>query len=145
MTMEFPTDDTVAALAARVLDCSLPRAEWTHAAHFALALWSLRHRPDLAAPESFRAVIVRLNEAHGTPNTDTSGYHHTITIASLRAAGAELSGHAAMTPLHEVLAALVAGPLGRSDWILRHWSRERLFSVDARRGWVEPDLEPLPA
>jgi hypothetical protein len=28
--------------------------------------------------------------------------------------------------------------------VMRHYSRARLFSVDARRGWVEPDLEPLP-
>jgi hypothetical protein len=32
-----------------------------------------------------------------------------------------------------------AGP----DWILAHWSKERLFSVEARREWLEPDLQPL--
>ena len=26
----------------------------------------------------------------------------------------------------------------------RHWSRERLFAHDARTGWVDPDLQPLP-
>jgi hypothetical protein len=26
----------------------------------------------------------------------------------------------------------------------RHWSRERMFAADARAGWVEPDLRPLP-
>jgi len=30
--------------------------------------------------------------------------------------------------------------LGKSDWILTYWSREKLFSVEARRSWVEPDL-----
>eukprot|EP01040_Poterioochromonas_malhamensis_P025285 gene25284-biopygen9863 len=30
------------------------------------------------------------------------------------------------------------------DWPLRHWRRDTLFSVAARRGWVAPDLEPLP-
>jgi hypothetical protein len=39
---------------------------------------------------------------------------------------------------------LMASPLGRSDWLLAYWTRERLFSVDARRRWVEPDLKPLP-
>jgi len=30
------------------------------------------------------------------------------------------------------------------DWPLHHWRRDTLFSVAARRGWVAPDLEPLP-
>jgi hypothetical protein len=30
--------------------------------------------------------------------------------------------------------------MGRRDWPLRFYSRERLFSVEARRGHVEPDL-----
>jgi hypothetical protein len=40
--------------------------------------------------------------------------------------------------------ALMASPLGRSDWLLAYWSRDRLFSVEARRRWQEPDLKPLP-
>jgi hypothetical protein len=42
-----------------------------------------------------------------------------------------------------VLAGLMAGPCGRSDWLLAHWRRETLFSVAARRGWVAPDLLAL--
>jgi hypothetical protein len=35
--------------------------------------------------------------------------------------------------------------MGDKAWPLTFWSRERLFSVAARRGWVEPDLAPLEA
>jgi len=35
-------------------------------------------------------------------------------------------------------------PLGQPQWLLEYWTRERLFSVEARRNWVEPDLAPLP-
>lgn len=139
----FTTETDFSHLSDRVLDTSLPRAEWTHEAHFALALEILRHRPDLAGGDSFRTIITRLNEAHGTPNTDSSGYHHTITLASLRATERLLDDRRGV-PLAEVLREAMAGPLGRSDWILAHWSRERLFSVEARRDWVEPDLAPLP-
>ncbi|MXO51078.1 hypothetical protein GRI42_07155 [Erythrobacter gaetbuli] len=138
----FTTETDFAHLADSVLDTSLPRAEWTHEAHFALALEILRHRPDLAGGDSFRSIITRLNEAHGTPNTDSSGYHHTITLASLGATERLLDARRG-APLAEVLREAMAGPLGRSDWILAHWSRDRLFSVEARRGWVEPDLAPL--
>jgi hypothetical protein len=27
---------------------------------------------------------------------------------------------------------------------MRYWSKPRLFSVEARRRWVEPDLAPPP-
>lgn len=39
---------------------------------------------------------------------------------------------------------LLNSPLGNSKWLLEHWSRERLFSVEARRAWLPPDLKPLP-
>ena len=35
--------------------------------------------------------------------------------------------------------------LGDRDLPLRYYSRERLMSVAARTGWLEPDLSPLPA
>jgi hypothetical protein len=89
------------------------------------------------------SLIRAYNAATDTPNTDTSGYHETITRASLRAARAVLDRHPSAA-LGAVLGELLASPLGRSDWLLTYWSRERLFSVEARRAWVEPDLQPLP-
>lgn len=140
--MPLTTDAGIEHLAHRFIDRTLPRAEWTHAAHWAAALWLLRHRPDLAMPEGMRGLIMAYNEASGTPNSDTEGYHHTITVASLLAAEACLA-RAPGAPLHRVLAELTASPLGRSDWPLASWRRETLFSLPARRGWVEPDLAPL--
>lgn len=125
------------------LDRTLPKAEWTHEGHFAAALWLARHRPDLATPEAMRPLIMTYNEAVGGENTDTGGYHHTITCASIRAAQACLAKAGTDASLEEVLAGLMASPLGKSDWLLAHWNRDTLFSVEARRGWVEPDLEPL--
>ncbi|WP_164156245.1 hypothetical protein [Sandarakinorhabdus rubra] len=142
--MTLTTDEDIARLALAMMDCTLPKAEWTHEGHFAAALWLLRHRPELAAPEAMRGLIMRYNEATATPNTDTGGYHHSITIASLRAAAWHLAAQAADAPLHAVLATLMGSAQGRSDWLLAYWRRETLFSVAARRDWVPPDLAPLP-
>ena len=121
---------------------TLPKCEWTHAAHFAAAMWVLT-RANLVAERDLPAVIRCYNEATGTPNTDTTGYHETITLASIRVARAYLANgsHAGRA---EVLRELLASPFGRSDWLLAYYSRDRLFSVEARRRWVEPDLSPLP-
>lgn len=141
---ELDTDERIENLATRALDAGLPRAEWTHEAHFALALWTLRHRPELGEPDAFREIILRLNRAHGTPNTDSEGYHHTVTVASLRAANAVLREFDPSEPLDRVLARLMESKFARSDWILAYWTRDLLFSVTARRAWVGPDLAELP-
>jgi hypothetical protein len=143
VTRHFRDDEEIARIARGVFDLSLPKPEWTHAAHFAAALWVLRHRPE-PAEALLRAAIPAYNASTGVPNTDHSGYHETITLASVAAARALLKSHSTATPLHAVLDALMAGPLGRSDWLLAHWTKARLFSVEARRGWVGPDLTPLP-
>ena len=126
-----------------LLERSLPKTEWTHAAHFAAALWLLR-QPDIDALRDMPVLIRAYNEATGVANTERSGYHETITRASLRAARAWLDGRPRHASLSGSLNALLATEYGRSDWLLRYWSRSVLFSVEARRSWVDPDLEPLP-
>ncbi len=143
MSKPFSTEAEIERIGCRLLDRSLPKSEWTHAAHFAAALWLLRHWPDLDSSEHMPVFIRAYNEATGVANTDTGGYHETITQASLRAAKAFLRSRPSSEPLHEVVDGLMASRLGRSDWLLDHWSRARLFTVEARRSWVEPDLAPL--
>jgi hypothetical protein len=89
------------------------------------------------------ALIRAYNEATGTPNTDSTGYHETITVASLRVTRAWLNAHRA-SELHVQLNALLDSEYGRSDWLLSYWSKPLLFSVAARRSWIEPDLKALP-
>ncbi len=142
--MRFGTEAAFADLVAQVRAGRLAKAQWTHEAHFALALWLLRHREEDTGDAAFRALIMAYNEAVGTANSDTGGYHHTITRASLRGACAGLAAAGPEAPLPQVLEELMASPLGRSDWPLAYWSRDVLFGLAARRGWVEPDREPLP-
>ncbi|MCX2561692.1 hypothetical protein OQ252_09830 [Acetobacter farinalis] len=142
--MTLSDDASLRSLAQRFLDQSLPKSEWTHAGHLGAALWLTRHRPDLTAPDEIRACIMRYNEATQTLNTDTSGYHHTITLASMRAVSSTLEGFAPDTPLHSVLKALLTSPFGHPDWLFTYWTRGTLFSVTARKTWVAPDIMPLP-
>ena len=142
--MIFADDTAITHIATGLIARTLPKPEWTHAAHFAAAIWLARHNPALLAPPVIGAIIRSYNDATATPNTDDGGYHETITVASMRAVVAHLARFPVDAPLHIVANALLASPLGRSDWLLVHWRRETLFSVEARRGWIEPDLAPLP-
>ena len=140
-----PAEDAdIEAIARRLLDLTLPKAMWNHGAHFAAALWLCRHRPDLAEPSAIRRIITRYNEATGTPNNDSSGYHHTITLASMRATVDHLRRCPTGISLRDAHSMLMASDLGRPGWLLAYWSEAVLFSVAARRDWVEPDLGPLP-
>jgi hypothetical protein len=139
----FAHDEDVAAIGEGLLDHSLPKGRWTHAAHFAAVLWIIRERIDLSPVRHVPEAIQRYNVATGGVNSDDAGYHETITQASIRAARAFVRD-AGNAPLHQICNALLATRLGDKDWPLDHWRRERLFSVAARRGWIEPDRTPLP-
>ncbi len=138
----FTTDNEIDCVACAMVDRSLPKSAWTHTAHFATALWLLKRR-GLHAMREMGPLIVAYNEATGVANTAASGYHETITLASLRAAHSWLLNRPD-APLHVVLGEMLATPVGRSDWVFTYWSRPLLFSVAARRSWVEPDLAELP-
>jgi hypothetical protein len=123
---------------------TLPREEWTHAAHFAAALWLMRYRPGLDPPRDMPGLIRAYNESVGRTNDDTGGYHETITQASLRAARGVLNAYPADMPVYRIINALMSSCLANPNWLLEYWSRDRLMSVAARRRWLEPDLKPLP-
>jgi hypothetical protein len=127
-----------------LLSCTLPRAEWTHAAHWAAALWLMRYRPDMDPERDMGQLIRAYNQSAGGVNDDTSGYHETITLASLRAARGVLAAFSADVAVWRIVNALMASNMANPNWLLEYWSRERLMSVDARRAWLEPDLKALP-
>jgi hypothetical protein len=139
----FTSDSQVADIARGLIDRTLPRSSWTHAAHFSATLWLLYTRPYAQVAAELPGVIRAYNLATGLANTEVKGYHETITQASLRAAAAFLADRPER-PLFETCNALMRSPLGQPDWLLAHWSREHLFSTEARRGYVAPDLAPLP-
>jgi len=144
LARHFGSDAEIDAIGRGLLDRSLPAARWTHAAHLAAAAWLVAVRTDLDAERDMPAIIRAYNEATGVPNSDTRGYHDTITQASLRAVRAFLAAQPEGTPLHLACNRLLDSPYGDKGWLLRHWSAALLFSVPARRGWIPPDLQPLP-
>lgn len=141
--MSFSSDSEILRIYDGVLDRSLPYEQWTHAAHFAAAVCIVSERGP-RAHDDMPAIIRAYNEATGTANTDTTGYHETITQASLMAAASVLLNAPTAMPLYEVVNSIMAGEFGRSDWLMAYWSKEVLFSVKARRHWVPPDVKVLP-
>ena len=140
--MAWPTDSELHDLVVRFENATLSAAEWTHSAHLVTGLWHARTFSEADALNRLREGILRLNAAHGTPNTDTRGYHETITRAYL----VLLARFAATNPELTVGAmaqALLASDLAKRDALFSYYSRDVLMSVAARRDWIEPDLRCL--
>lgn len=138
----FTTDAEIRDIGVRFLDCALPKAEWTHEAHLATCLWLASERPDIHVETGLGPLIKRYNVSVGGVNDDTQGYHDTITRCFIHAVRRHLAETRESTLTGRVNALLLS-PYGRRDWPLQHYSRETLFSVVARRGFVEPDVKPF--
>jgi len=140
----FPSDAEIAHLGERFLSRSLPKPEWTHEAHLATTIWLLLCRPDIDVDKDLPDLIRRYNESVGGVNSDSEGYHETITRVFLAGVRVFLARADRAARLHELVNELLLSPMGRRDWPLRFYSLERLFSIEARRKFIPPDLAALP-
>lgn len=140
--MATVSESATNTLAEQFTACTLPKEQWTHHAHLRVGLWHvLRFGPDQAL-DLLRERISRYNVATGGVNTATDGYHETITRFYVWAIARFVDG-ADRSRREDDLADELLRTHGNRDLPLRHWSRERLFSSDARLTWVEPDVRPL--
>jgi hypothetical protein len=140
----FHSDAEIEHIGEGLLACTLPKAEWTHEAHLAATTWLLLKRPDIDIDRELPRIIRRYNESVGGVNSDTEGYHETITRTFLRGVRLFLAEEDVGQPLYEIVNELLLSPMGRRDWPMRFYSPQRLFSVEARRSFVGPDLASLP-
>ena len=136
----FTADHDVRDVGERMIACTLPKAEWTHEAHLATCLWLIAERPDIDAERDLPMLIPRYNESVGGVNDATQGYHHTITLTYVAAVRDVLERLDPDLSLAAKVNALLEAPEGRRDWPLMLYSPARLFSVDARLGYLAPDL-----
>lgn len=133
----------VERLVAGFRDGTLPHAEWTHRAHLTVALWYATQHEAAEALDLVRAGILRLNAAHGVPTTPTRGYHETITRFYMHVVGHFVAQLGREDDWAERANRLLTR-YGQRELPLRHYSEGVLKSPEARAGWVEPDLLPLP-
>ena len=122
---------------------TLPKEEWTHQAHLIVGMWYGWHWEYPQALERMRAGIITYNEVVGTPNTDSSGYHETITQYWLRAIY-WFCQQDAYSSLSEATNHLLGSSLTKKYSLLTYYSKEILFSSKARKIWVDPDKQPFP-
>ncbi len=134
--------DSIALLVRDFETCTLPRPAWNHAAHLTVGLWYLSQYPQEQAVVLIREGIQRYNAAWGVGQTRDSGYHETLTCFYIWLIDQFLNQQPDDRPLAELAEDLIAR-YGDRKLALEYWSPDRLFSWEARTGWVEPDLRCL--
>jgi hypothetical protein len=126
-------------IARGLIDRTLPKSEWTHHAHLRAGLWHVLQHGPATALDLLRERILAYNVSVGTLNTDTSGYHETMTRFYVVVIDRFLATEDRRADLDELANRLIAAH-GDRRLPLQHYSEPRLFSIVARHSWVEPDF-----
>jgi hypothetical protein len=116
----------------------LPNSEFHHRDHLRLAWLAVRRDGGSAAEEVVTEGIQKFAEHH----SHGPKYHDTMTRFWVRLVAHAVSDCPGIVDFDEFLAAYPL--LLDKNAPLRHWSREAMFTPDARAAWRDPDLVALP-
>lgn len=119
---------------------TLAKSDWTHVAHLTVGLYYCFNNSLGQAKNLMSDGIYWLNDAHGTPNNETSGYHETLTLFWLKTINSFLERNREETSL-KVLANELLNFYNDPKYPFKFYSRELLFSKEARQNYIEPDLD----
>lgn len=117
---------------------TLPKTQWTHEAHLRVGLWHVVNYGTEEAMSLLRERIRAYNESVGTQNTDTSGYHESITRFYVLIITKFLCSVNRNVSIDQMSDQLITA-YGDRNLPLKYYSREKLFSTEARLHWLEPD------
>jgi hypothetical protein len=130
---------------------TLPKASWTHHAHLTVGMYYAMNFEIDEAIVKMRAGIIGYNESVGTMNTDSGGYHETITLFWMRTCFDFVNAeHVVLSPggnqrneqapMFQIVNAFLESTRSNRNSILEFYSSGLLFSKEARKSFAEPDL-----
>jgi hypothetical protein len=121
---------------------TLPAKEWTHEAHLIAGLWHVENFDHEEALTKMRENIKTYNEAQGGMNTDSSGYHETITVFWVWLLNEFWKSYSVDNQGFEsVCNAFLKSKYCDRNAAFTFYSREKLLSREARLAFVEPDIQ----
>ena len=124
-------------------NAAIPFSDWTHTAHIAMACCYILKLPHPDLLPVVRERIKSYNLRGGGQNTESSGYHESITVLWLWVLKEFVENrHAGAQRLTLVQAAIEL--YSGNSLYPEYYSYEVTKSVHARRHWMEPDRKSLP-
>jgi hypothetical protein len=135
----YRNDDEVRALASAFESCTLMDDDFDHRAHLAVALLYLSSMTAEQAALRMREGLLRFLAHY---EVDPQKYNETITQFWVRRLDRLLRETDARLSLAERVNQTIEGA-GDSKVIFKYYTHERLFSEEARTGFIEPDIKRL--
>ena len=138
MKAKYKNESEVIDLVRSFEDATVSRDDWKHAEHLVVALYYLtRHDLETAYDKMRSGILNLLIKGFDVDLTKEMPYHETITLFWMRTVAefnASKNGASLLEKANEV------AYKWDKDYPLKFYSRELLFSDDARARFVEPDL-----
>lgn len=135
--MRYKDEKEIAEVVRTFEDATISRDAWKHAEHLTVALHYVSlHDMDTAAAK-MREGIFKLLAAFEVDLTKEMPYHETLTIFWMRTVAdfnVSKNGASLLEKANEIVATY------DKDYPLKFYSREFLFSDEARAAFVEGDL-----
>lgn len=124
---------------------TLPFGRWTHRAHVKMCYLYLGADFFDAALARIRTGIQAYNAANNVPETPTSGYNETTTVAFTHLVAAVMRAYAKTHPVTNADEFCDIHPQLMTKHALRFfYSPQQRMHPLAKTQFVEPDLAPLP-
>lgn len=121
---------------------TLPAKEWTHEAHLIAGLWHVANFGFDEALVKMRENIKTYNEATGGQNTDSSGYHESITVFWVWILNEFWKVNSIDNQDFErICNAYLKSKYCDRNVAFHFYTREKLLSREARLAFVEPDIQ----
>ena len=137
MNMKYKTENEISKIVESFENGTISRENWRHAEHLTVALYYLSHHDFDTALSKMREGIFNLLKAFAVDLKKEMPYHETLTVFWMRTVSDfadSKNGAAILEKANELIEKF------DKDYPLRFYSRERLFSNEARAEFVEADL-----
>lgn len=134
--MRYENEEEIVAVIRGFEDATISRDDWKHAEHLTVGLYYLTRYDLETATKMMRDGIFKLLAAFKVDLTKEMPYHETLTVfwmQSISAFNASRNGISMLEKANELVANY------DKDYPFLYYSRERLFSDEARTHFVLPD------
>lgn len=139
---DFKTEKDISNLIEGFKSRTLPATHWTHEAHLITGLWFNYNYSALEAICFLRSGIISYNISSGGENTPEKGYHETLTLFWCRILNNFVKINEGLK-LVDLCDKFLKSRWSSKELPLEYYSREVLFSLEARATWIAPNLRKL--
>ncbi|HKY28254.1 MAG TPA: hypothetical protein VJM12_09930 [Pyrinomonadaceae bacterium] len=129
----------IAAVIEGFESCTTPKDDFTHLKHLTVAVFYLYDSNEREATDRMRAGLLRFLNHHGVGEAK---FHLTLTVFWIKILRTFVLQLPPKTSLLE-MTNLSLEHFSNSRVVLDYYAEKRLFSDEARQGWIAPDLKPI--